>query len=55
MRTAWWRNLSEEEREQWKERRREWREKWKTMSPEEQARMKAEWKERCHHRRQGEQ
>lgn len=55
MRTAWWRNLSEEEREQWKERRREWREKWKALSPEEQARMKAEWKERCHHRREGEQ
>lgn len=47
MRMAWWRNLSEEEREQWKERRREWHATWRGMGAEERAKMKAGWKERC--------
>lgn len=47
MREAWWRNLSEEEREQWKDRRKDWREKWCSMSGEERAKFKESWKDRC--------
>lgn len=47
MRSAWWRNLSEEEREQWKERRREWHATWHGMSMEERAKLKKNWKQRC--------
>ncbi len=47
LRNAWWRNLSEEEREQWKERRREWKATWHGMSMEERAKMKETWKDRC--------
>lgn len=47
MRMAWWRNLSEEEREQWKERRREWKAKWQAMSAEDRIKMKRNWKGRC--------
>lgn len=47
MRMAWWRNLSEEEREQWKERRKEWRETWQHMGPEQRAKYKEAWKARC--------
>lgn len=48
MRMAWWRNLSEEEREQWKERRKEWRATWEGMAPADRAKYKESWKARCH-------
>ncbi len=47
MRMAWWRNLTEEEREQLKERHREWRTTWEGITPEERARNKEAWKARC--------
>ena len=47
MRMAWWRNLSEEEREQWKERRKEWQATWAAMAPEDRAKLKETWKARC--------
>ena len=47
MREAWWRNLSGEEREQWKDRRKDWREKWCSMGEEDRAKFKENWKAHC--------
>lgn len=46
-RSHWWRGLSGEERERWKERRHDWREKWERMDEAERTKFRDRWRNRC--------